>query len=393
MQSMRHLVIAAFILLLAVQSVYSQDQSEVEKHDRAGSPCSEMTILFADRIAPLLQSNDFSNFDPLLQSYASGCGSTELYYRIKILQSLIEKKSTDTFIDSYLDQGYDNQLIARFDDGSHTDFMEIYKADPEKYGFLPLRHPLDELTKIKAEALLASDQYSFTEMEEVLLLLFSDQIDSYLSHFNKPVPPQKEKTRVRDNDIMHYRSRYSGVLYAGMIGPLGASNPIFKLNPTFGLQIMSPIDRLLFFELGAKIQVNSGSRNFDYLLYGEIEDVNSDISYYFGGNLGFVAIDQDRFLLTPKMGIGFKSVSTGLSEVSNYDYDYGYDDDMGSAGIRYHNVNTMDLNFSLAAMRHIRKKNYIGLEVAYHFIPYNWDKNLQTDIFSHYASLELLFRF
>lgn len=393
MQSMRHLIIAAISLLLALQSVYSQVQTPLEGQDSTSSPCSEMTILFADKVAPLLHNNDFSNFESLLQSYTSGCGSTELYYRIKILQVLIEKKSTDTFINSYLDHGYDNQLIARYDDGSHADFIEIYKANPEKYGFLPLRHPLDELTKIKAEALLASDQYSFNEMEEVLLLLFSDQIDTYLSYFNKPVPPKKEKTKARDNDIMYYRSKYSGVLYAGMIGPLGASNPIFKLNPTFGLQVMSPIDRVLFFELGAKIQVNSGSRNFDYLLYDEIEDVNSDISYYFGGNLGFVAIDQDRFLLTPKLGIGFKSVSTGLSELSSYDYDYGYDDDMGSAGIRYHNVNTMNLNFSLAAMRHIRKKNYIGLEVAYHFIPYNWDKNLQTDIFSHYASLELLFRF
>ncbi|HLQ98806.1 MAG TPA: hypothetical protein VK102_00400 [Sphingobacterium sp.] len=381
-----------FLNILILFFIYSWAHAHLPQKEYQNNPiqnCEKHTANFVEKIAPLLQKNDFSNFDEILKTYKKNCGINELFLRIQILQHLIEKKSTQSLLHLYHEKKYEEQLIKRLKSASHPDFEKAYSQNPSRYDFLPLRHPIDQLTQIKAEALLQSSSYDLSKDEESILYLFAGDTELYsdIKQETKEAVYQEKY-----QDMYAYRSRYSGIVYAGMIGPIGAINPIFKLNPAFGVQLMSPIKNRFFYELGVKLQINSGARNFDYLLYDELESINSDLSIYFGGDIGFVALERKKFILTPKVGIGFKSVSTGLSETTYYDADYYYDEDDGS-GITFHNVNTMDLSFSVAGMQYLHKRTHIGLQASYHFIPYNWDRHLKTEIFSHYASLDLLFRF
>lgn len=377
------------LLIFVYHFLFSPIYAISEVRQSPNDDCATATLLFADQITTLLQKNEFTRFDELLSIYQAQCGETELSLRIRIIQNLIEQKNSKELIQQYLDQQLDKQLTLRQKDADQANFENIYSKNPKKYNYLPLRHPVDQIIKIKSSALLNSDIYDLNEEEELILFLFSEQSDIYQSIANEAAHQAEYE---KYSEMYYYRSRYSGLLYVGVQGPLGATNPIFKTSPTIGLQLLSPIDQRMFFEFGLKVQFNTGSRNFDYLLYDDIENVKSDVSYYIGGDVGIVAYERKRFILTPKVGIGFKSVSTGLSEVTFSDFVDEYDD-LGSSGIKFHNVNTMDLSFSLAGMQHIRKKNHIGLQLAYHYIPYKWDKNLLTEVFSHYTSLELLFRF
>lgn len=373
-----------FLCFICILPLYAQTDDD-GVHD-----CEQATDLFIKEVLPLLRKNDFQNFDDIIQAYQKNCGVNELSLRLQIIRNLIEKKSTVSLLSQYEENGFAQHLALRFKETSHADYQKIYNNNPEKFNYVPLRHPLDQLIQIKSDALLQSDDFPLREEEESILFLFAGDTQFYEQLQKEKTKKLKQKIQEETHASLH---RFSGVVYLGMIGPLGATNPVFKLNPTFGLQLMSPVQNHFFYELGAKIQINSGSKTFVYQLDESLESINSDLSFYLGGDVGFIAWQKKRFLLVPKIGIGFKSVSTGLSE-STYVQSVWYDEyeDDGS-GMVYHNVNTMDLSFSLAGMHHLHKKKYIGLQASYHLIPYNWDNNLRTDIYSHYGSLDLIFRF
>lgn len=370
--------ILSFLFFTSTLSLYAQKEN-------APLNCEQATALFTEEIAPLLQKNNFQKFDDAILAYQEQCGVTELSLRLQIIRNLIEKKTTTILLSQYQENKFAQYLTYRFKEASHGDYQKNYKKNPEKFEYVPLRHPLDQLVQIKSDALLQSEDFPLREEEEAILFLFAGDTELYQQI-------QKEKAKEKQGEMHASLNKYSGIVYLGMIGPLGATNPIFKLNPSFGIQVMSPVQHRFFYELGIKLQINSGSRNFQYQLDESLEDINSDISFYMGGDIGFVAWQRKKFILTPKIGLGFKSVSTGLSENTYIESSWGdeYDD---ASGMVYHNVNTMDLSFSLAGLQHLHKRKYIGLQASYHLIPYNWDKNLQTDIFSHYGSLDLIFRF
>lgn len=161
----------------------------------------------------------------------------------------------------------------------------------------------------------------------------------------------------------------------------------------------SKLSNQFIYDLGVKIRVNSNDRSFDYLLYDEIQTVNSGVSLSFGGNLGYKIYDNNKFIIAPKVGLYYEATSTGLTEVTSDYYDDYYDDyyyddyDQPANSVQFHNVNSMRLNAGLTVMRHLAKKKYLGIEAAYHYISYDWEKNLLTEIQSNYASLQMFFRF
>lgn len=375
-------LILIFLYSVCTLSVYAQKEKVLLN-------CEQATTLFTKEITPLLQKNDFQKFDEIIHAYQENCGLSELSLRIQILRNLIEKKNTKALLSQYQENKFEQHLAQRFKEASHSDYQKIYEKNPEKFDYVPLRHPLDQLVQIKSDALLQSEDFPLLEEEESILFLFAGDIELY-SQLQKE--RAKELRQEKQEEIHASLNKYSGIVYLGMIGPLGAINPIFKLNPSFGIQVMSPVQHRFFYELGVKLQINSGSRNFEYQLDESLEDINSDLSFYIGADVGFVAWQRKKIMLIPKIGLGFKSVSTGLSE-NTYVESSWYDKYEDASGMVYHNVNTMDLSFSIAGLQHLHKRKYIGLQASYHLIPYNWDKNLKTDIFSHYGSLDLIVRF
>ncbi|SFS94411.1 hypothetical protein SAMN05660206_107147 [Sphingobacterium wenxiniae] len=353
--------------------------------------CEQITKITLDKLVPLVDKNDFTELESILSTIQTACGENEFTQRMRILRALLEKKSSGELIADYLDKNYHETLVMRWDYAAEEQHQRIYRDNKSDFNYIPLNHAIDSLTQVKATALLNSTSFNLTEQEREIVLLFADYVDDFYQSYEQTTP-RKPTALESSQEYFTYKSKGGVNLYAGIEFPITGSNPLFKGSPTVALMYSSPLHTNFLYELGLKVRINSNDRDFEYLLHNEVEIVNSSASYAIGGTLGYKLFDNDKFILYPKVGLFFESTSTGLSEVTYYDNGY-YEDGYGNSSVRYNNVNTMRTTLALSAMRHIAKKKYIGLEAAYHYVPYNWDENLITAIQPNYASLQLFFRF
>lgn len=353
--------------------------------------CEQIVKIALEKLVPAVDKNNFNDLEPVLGTIQSACGENEFTQRMRIIRALIEKKSTGAIIADYLSKNYHEMLVMRWDYSVENEYKKIYESNKADFNFIPLNHPIDSLVKLKANALLTSPSYNLTEQEREIALLFADHLDEFYQSYEGPAPQPTAIETIQYSESHKHRSGV--IISAGAEFPITGSDPLFKTNPTFSIMYSSPMSYLLLAEFGLKVRINSNDRSFDYVLYNEIEHVNSTASFSIGGNVGVKVFDNDKYIIFPKAGIYYDMTSTGLTEYSDgYYYDeYGYEQSSGS--VRYNNVNTMRTTLGLSVMRHIDRKKYIGLEFAYHYVPYNWDNSLLTNIQPNYASAQIFFRF
>ncbi|GHE23741.1 hypothetical protein [Sphingobacterium griseoflavum] len=349
--------------------------------------CEQITAIALEKLVPALQQNNYQQLESILGTIQSACGENEFTQRMRIIQALIERKTTGALIADYLSKNYHEILTMRWDYTVEKEHRRIYQENKADFNYVPLNHPIDSLIKLKANALLNSPSYNLTEQEEDIALLFADHLDEFYQSYEDtaPIPSATETARYREDSKL----RSGMIISAGAEFPITGSDPLFKTNPTFGLFYSSSMASLILFEGGIKIRINSNDRSFDYMLYDEIEHVNSSASFSIGGNVGVKLFDNDKYIIAPKVGLYYDVTNTGLSEVDYFDNEYGE----STSSVRYHNIHTMRTTLALSLMRHIVGKKYIGLEAAYHYVPYDWERNLLTTIQPNYASLQLFFRF
>ncbi|MFD1768551.1 hypothetical protein [Sphingobacterium suaedae] len=392
-----------FCTLLVLLILLRFSVSVKAETERPLQDCEQITKVALEKLVPVFNKNDFDNLESILGTIQSACGESEFTQRMRILRALIEKKTTGDLIADYLSKNYHEMLIMRWDYSIEKEYRRIYQNNKADFNYIPLKHPIDSLVKLKATALLNSPSYNLTEQEQDIAFLFADHIDEfYQSYKDTGSNKQAEPTPVEPAGFQRpaqdrHKDRHGVSIYAGLEIPVTGSDPLFKSNPTFGVMFSSKLSVPILFELGAKVRINANDRAFEYLLYDEIETVNSSASFSIGGTFGYKAFDNEKFIIYPKVGLFWESTSTGLSEVTDGYYDgggYYYDDYNGSTStIKYNNVNTMRTTLAVSIMRHITKKKYVGLEIAYQYIPYNWDDHLLTSIQPNYGSAQLFFRF
>lgn len=362
----------------------------------AGQPsdnCEQITQTTLPKLQRILAQNDYSQIESALATIESTCGRTEFTQRVRILTLMILKQPTDSAIHYYLRNYLDHKLIDRLESAADTDYANIYAKHKAEFNYVPLRHPVDSLLIQKSVALLNSDLYRLNDAEETLAFLFSDHINTYLTRMDQEIPapgkpsaaPQASNRTQRLYASEFGKERVGIVLSGGLYTPANAVNPIFRRGAVFGLAVMSPLSRNWIFDGFLKYRANNNSREFEYQLYDNIEWVKSRFSIMLGGSVGYKFIDLGRFLLVGKGGIAFEAVDTGLSE--------SYVDEWGYSTSTPHTVNTYNLSFGLGGWQHLAGRTFAGLQVQYHYSPYNNYGNLITPIASDYISVELSFRF
>lgn len=355
------------------------------KYTYAQSSCEEITTASLQRLTPLLEKNDFSQIESIISTLESICGQSEFTLRLQLIRQLIIKEDTQKEISTYLNNHYDEILTHRYDNAADKNYATIYAKDKAAFHFIPLNHPVDSLIRLKATALLNSPSYVLTEREEAISLLFADDIDAFYEQLNrrpKAVPATESAYELESG-----KERIGVGLYAGAFGTVG-KNSTFTTSPSFGVSVMSPLANAFVFELALKFRLNANDNYFEFNDDGVIKDINSSSSFFFGGTVGYKVFDNGPWVVLPKAGAGLGFINTGLSETTFYDGDY----DDGSSGIQYNNANTFHTFIGVALMRHVKGRKFIGIEAGYHYIPYNWDKDLITHIQPRYWSLELFLK-
>ena len=358
--------------------------------------CEQQTVKILPLLTKTLNNNDFDKIDPLLNSIQASCGTNEFVQRLRILVYIIEKKNSTTEIQHYVDNQFDKIFLQRLDAADREDFAGQYDQDKAKYNFVPLRHPLDNLIKVRAKALLVSDSYTLSDQEKDILQLFSDT-DVPQSVQDPQIDTQNDQQRFPTPKV--YRDRQKAKLgyvpSIGVVTPLGGANKIFGTNINFGFMLMSSLERKFIFEGGLKVRINSNDRNIEYNYEGSNVSVNSSATAFMGGAVGYKVFDNDKFILIPKGILGIDITDTGITESAyssgyydpdGYYYDGGYTDRMVT-------INNVHLGLGLASLFRMKNQKYIGFELGYHYAPYDASSKVLSPIQANYGSFELFFRF
>lgn len=386
--------ILTFLLFIQFASLpiygYGKEQETYTKWQ----DCEQVTKAALEKLVDIFSRNDFERLEPVLNTIQSTCGENEFILRLRILRILIEKKTTGDIIADYLAKNYQEILVMRWDYSVEEKHAQIYQNNKADFDYVPLRHAIDSLTKIKALALLNSPSYNLTEQEEKITLLFADHIDEFYQVHGETTPQPSSKNKPKPTSDGYYGKYRHGVsVYAGAEFPLTGSDPVFKTSPTLGVLFSSRLSNPVLFEAGLKVRFNTrNDKEVEYMLYDDVEVIRSTASLGIGGTIGYKIFDNDKFIIAPKAGLFWELATTGLSEVNESYYDDGYDY-YETESVRYFYINTMRSTLAVSAMRHLSGKTYVGLEAAYHFVPYNWDSNLLTSVQPNYGSLQLFFRF
>ncbi|MDR2271329.1 MAG: hypothetical protein LBF27_10540 [Sphingobacterium sp.] len=359
---------------------------------QAQETCEKHTAEILPLITTALNSNEFDRIDPLLNTLQASCGVTEFGQRLRILLLIIEKKNSSAEIERYIDNNLDKAFIQRLDAADQNDFLYQYEQNKEKYNFYPLRHPLDNLIKIRAKALLSSSNYLLNNTEKDILHLFADTDiqEGEPIQQNTPAPYTRPQTAGNRS-----KSKMGYVPLIGVMSPLGGANKIFGTNVMFGFMLMSSLERKFIFEGGFNVRINSNDKNINYNYEGSDVTVNSSATGFIGGAVGYKIFDNDKCILIPKGIIGIDITDTGITESvytdgyydpDGYYYDGGYNDRMVT-------INNVHLGLGFSSLFQMKNKKYVGIEVGYHYAPYDASSKVLTPIQSNYGTAALFFRF
>lgn len=358
----------------------------VGKVSFAQTNCEAITEATLNTLAQALDQNEFSKVHALLQTLESNCGETELTLRVKIIQAIINKEPAETLIKKYQDNRFDDKIIQRFDNAAEKNYQKIYLKDKAFFDFIPLNHPVDSLLIIKAQALYNSPNYTLTEREKAISLLFLDDIQGYYNVLNRTPTVTSKVGRLIEEE--NYKSKPTFGFHVGYFTPIG-HNDILPSSPIFGFSFMGGFAEKFVPELVYKFRIHNNSNPYNFKHDEEIKTIHSSSSHVIGIGVGYKVVDQGKSILLPKINLGYGFIWTGLSETYYTENDYG--DEIEAESLR--NVETLHSTIGLTYLYRIKRKMYIGIEPNYHFIPYKWSSRLQSPIQSNYASVEVSFRF
>jgi len=370
----------AFICFLAPQQTWAQET------------CEKHTAEILPLLTGALNSNEFDKIDPLLNTLQASCGVTEFGQRLRILLLIIDKKDSGTEIERYIGNQLDKTFVQRLDAADQDDFASQYEQNKGKYNFYPLRHPLDNLIKIRAKALLSSGNYTLNNDERTILHLFADTN----SPEDEQAPQNTEQPMNRPQTYGNRsRSKLGYVPLIGVMSPLGGANKVFGINFMFGFMLMSSLERKLIFEGGFNVRINSNDKNIAYNYEGSDVTVNSSATGFIGGSVGYKIFDNEKCILIPKGIIGIDITDTGITESiysdgyydpDGYYYEGGYNDRMVT-------INNVHLGLGFSSLFQMKNQKYVGVEVAYHYAPYDASSKVLTPIQSNYGTAAFFFRF
>lgn len=349
--------------------------------------CENIITITVEKLPQLLKKNDYQEIDNKLNTIEATCGLSEFTLRTRIIYQIISRENSKENRQKYLRNRFDRILIIRWDDSYLSDHQEIFLAHKKNYEYIPMRHPVDSLLKIKASSILNSPSYNDIDIEEkALLYLFKDDIEMYTS-ITEAQYIEKKKVEMRSKEAENkYKSTFG--LHTGVFMPLG-ENDFFGKSVTGGVSYMGPFSNDFVLDLHYKFRVHPKSRVFDFRYKDNIREVDAITSHVISIGAGYKLLDKNKFIILPKVNLGLGFIWTGLSEK-----EYGEDDEGNETEtLRLRNVNTLHSTIGITFMRHVYDNLYFGFESNLHLIPYQWDSHLQSPIPSKYASLEFFVRF
>ncbi|HHT52912.1 MAG TPA: hypothetical protein GX007_07035 [Bacteroidales bacterium] len=357
----------------------------------ADSTQSDFDTARAIRITPQVASHlqlqfhhrQWDNFFPTLDLWIDSCGYHEPTLRTLMMYELIHQQPVDWAVSSYFDMGYYEQFYNRMQDAQESDYYNYYDINKTYYGYLPLRSPLDSILQKNAEELLETSQYQ--QDEELILMLFSGDIDLFESKSIKRKYRKSTIGRYMRNEFRKERDQYPGFLVGlGLMRQIGIA-PQVGYAQTVRIGFSSPLAKRWLFDgfLSFRFPYRYDILNFVAMQqYFEVKpNVLSTAGFHLGYRSTQIPLTATRSLLIyPQAGLGVDWIYTSIYET------FGVDE------VKYYWPTTLYTALGISALIPIMKSTYLGAQINYHFIPYRWDARVLSYWDAHFFSFELFLR-
>lgn len=376
------ILLSFLLLILFVSNTKSQEAQLPKKlfEKREIIDCEMLSLNAADLIGYYYNNNKIDSIKPIINHLRNTCGSTEWSLRIEIVNAILNNEDTNDLISSFLLNEYHNVFRYRINNSKNDNYGYFFERNKDYWGFVPFRHPIDIATLGISTRLL--NRENLTIDERLICLLFSEDFDAFDSQAYKKSNGESIVTsHLRSYDREWKNSWMAIHFYTGVYSPFG-NKYVFNNSPLFGFTFSTPLVWKTVVELGFKFRFNINDKDFDYFALGEMHTVNSDVSIFFGGLIGYKIYESKQLVLMPKFGVGLESVDTGISEKN----DKGDD-------TKYHDVETIHLSLGMSALTPIFRKQHLGCELSYHYTPYQLVENLHTKLNHSSVSFQVFLRF
>lgn len=369
------IIVTILFLTIWINSFGQSQNSTSEIPD-----CELLTFQTINKLTYDFKHNQRDSFNLIINDWIKQCGISECTQRLIILKNIRDKKPSAASILTYYENNFYSVLRNRIHDSKRINYGYIYSDRKAYYGYVPLRHEIDSIVMEASLELIKTD--TLNPDEKLICILFSGDIESFDQELKKHEYDESFiKTYLRKNFRDNNNRWLAFNLYSGFYRPI-SSTDIFSYSPMFGLTFSSPLRYKLIVEAGMKIRININDDSFNYYALGDTNHVNSDVSIFFGGLVGYKFYESKKLILISKFGLGLESVSTGISETKKNSQDK-----------TYHDIETFHFSLGLSALTPVFQKNYIGIGINYHFCPYQIDKNLLTEFDNNLISTEIFWRF
>jgi hypothetical protein len=326
---------------------------------------------------------DFDNFFSTIDLWIDSCGYHEATLRTIIIEELLQKQNMELAAQDYFNEGYYDIFRNRVIDAKEFNYHDFYLDNVVYYGYLPLNSPLDTMLVNRAKFLKDS---TFNSIDEKLIThLFTGEISDFeilaikKEHKNSLIGSYMRKEYRNERD--QYPAFLIGTGVHFPIGPFKTFGVSHKL--TVGYSTPFQYNWVVDFSLNFKFAYQP--QNYIFYAMNYLHDIKAKTAGDFSALVGFKMVDfyankNTRFLIHPKIGVGFEFISTKIIEM------------ITDEEFRSYFPSTLNLTMGFTTMISVGKTSYFGLGVYYHFIPYNWDKRVRTKFDQNYMSIDLFWR-
>jgi hypothetical protein len=321
------------------------------------------------------------SINKILSIWKDYCGEVEPILRIKILMSIFQLQYLDSINKDYIND-YIYKYKFRKGASDEEKYNEIYEYQKGYFDYIPLRGKFDNWTRQIAADLIKKQKPKSSEY--LFCLLFSDSIKSFDKVLNSR---EYNKNYIRNTIVeKNYNSWSRGLtlnILSGIWIPVGKLSSTFKPSPQFGLSFGLPIAKSFRIDLGIILAALVNDKNFDLNVENSVKSANASVCVTFGGWVTKEFKLNNTLFLDAICGIGMGRIDTDLKKPkSNNDNNDSY-----------YGIGTVDASIGANIRKIVFKRNNIGLNLSYHFVPYSLDKILVKDFGNQFTSLSLIYRF
>ena len=378
-----------FLLLLITQTspVFAQtDTVLAQKLTQPVQSCDVVAFNSQTRIANF-HLHQWDSILPILSIWADYCGNNEPIQRLKMLydieKGLFQSAQYNEYVANYIEI-----YKYRVADAKETDYKKRYDYNQKYYDYIPLNGRFDAFTqKIAADLLPKQTQDSAAHL---FCTLFANDIAAFNTNADKKV--YKTTLLYQNKQEAQNRSDFTGPIHINLgLGawyPIGQMSKIFQPAPYVNAGFSADIKPHLHCNFGIIVAVATNPKEV-YIDLGSTPQTTPTNSLI-GMN---IVITKEvplpkKFSFEIQGGGGLAMMSTNIQKPNAAQVNTQNNNES-----RYYTIETLDLTGGIGIRRAVNERNSVGVSLNYHFVPYNLDSKLITNIGNQYATMIMSYRF